>query len=493
MFREICVKIRARNRDYNNKNNKKRAIKNPDDWLAGLRGFLNSTMTILHNSSVAVNSYITKKQNNFYGADLATFSSLEHFDFLHSDQAGTVIVWQKLEKNAWHKITPTDTRDLILDQVDKEDRYLTVNEFSGWRQISLLKSLRALFVDIDNPRLTVHYILSYCAENYIPEPTLILMSGRGAHLYWLLKPEDRNKLGLWQLVENHLISEFAEIGADPAAKDCTRVLRLADTINSKNKVKTQGYIINEDRHDLVDFASEYLPATIREKSLYSVNNPPVIKTVPHKAIVRDIATKQKSRKRTGSIYDWWHLVYRDLIMIAEHHFPGGKITEGSRDNWLFLMSVALSWFTHAEAIESEIAFTASQYLHADDVKETLRGMSSAIERAHLSAEGKTIKWNGQERDARYHYRRETLLEKMSEFVTPDLIPKLRAIIPADVREARRQEREDARYASRHKGDKEKAQAVLMRQEGMKITEIAKHFGVTRMTVHNWLKASHTKG
>lgn len=453
-------------------------------------------MTILNNTAMAVKRFAPQNTNIFHKADplgaYSRFNAHDHYAFLHSNQAGTVMLWEKNEEKSWYKIQPGKHESLIIRQIEENDRYMTVNEFDQWRQINLLKSLRALYVDLDNPSLNVPFILEFCSDNHIPFPNLILMSGRGAHLYWLLEPADRNKLGLWQVVINYLIGQFLEIGADTAAKDCTRVLRIADTINSKNGEKTAGFVISEEQHDLTELAADILPWIDRDKSVYELTHKhemgedlaPLRKK---KAVVRDISVKQKKRAAKGSIYDWWHLVSQDLFKIAEHAFPGGSISEGHRDQWLFLMSVSLSWFTHPEAVANEIAFVAKKYLKEEDVAEALRGMSSAIERAQLSLDGKTVMWNGKERDPRYFYKRQTLYAAMQSLISHDLIPELRAIIPEDVWSERKLERDQSRWATHHKDQDVKKEAIAMRKEGVPVTKIAAHCNVKRVTIYRWLK------
>lgn len=65
------------------------------------------------------------------------FSSTdEHFNLLHKESRGTVIVWEKfVAKNKFVKLQPGDPLipQILSDQTGQDDRYLTVNEFYGWR------------------------------------------------------------------------------------------------------------------------------------------------------------------------------------------------------------------------------------------------------------------------------------------------------------------------------------------------------------------------
>ena len=60
------------------------------------------------------------------------------------------------------------------------------------------------------------------------------------HLYWLLQPTPSTALPVWQRVQDTLIKSLASIKADPAARDCVRVLRLVGTTNAKNGQEVRG-------------------------------------------------------------------------------------------------------------------------------------------------------------------------------------------------------------------------------------------------------------
>jgi DNA-binding NarL/FixJ family response regulator len=108
--------------------------------------------------------------------------------------------------------------------------------------------------------------------------------------------------------------------------------------------------------------------------------------------------------------------------------------------------------------------------------------------------GEKVLFNGQERDPRYWYKRETLHGLMEPLIDAELAPTLRAIIPAEVRQERRQEREDARWGDRYTGqgvkasnEQKRATARILRAQGVKQLEIAAQLGVSQKTVSLWLR------
>lgn len=362
----------------------------------------------------------------------------EHFNLLHTpNQHGTAILWERqgLGKH-WHKLQPDDAYHapaLLRAQLGAQDSFITVNEFRYWRQVDNLKSLRALYCDIDKKICVDEELGSILSAAHLPWPNLVVESGRGVHLYWLHEPVPAKALPVWQRCQDYIVKSLAAEGADQSAKDCARVLRLCGTVNAKNGQVVTGRVYDPEPwgfHGLCDeilgFRPEHQPGA--------------------GAKVKDFATAKANkgqRLHTGSIYDWWHLVYRDLLSIAQHYWFGG-IPTGHRNNFLFLSSVALSWFAHADTLENELTHRAMSWTPGLSKSEVRDAIQPAIKKARLAADKQKVEWNGQERDPRYWYRRETLHELMSPLIPSELAPKLRAIVSDEILEQHRRERERAR-------------------------------------------------
>ena len=200
----------------------------------------------------------------------------------------------------------------------------------------------------------------------------------------------------------------------------------------------------------------------------------------------------------GSIYARWHLVYQDLLKISEQHHHA--IPKGHRDKWLFLCGVALSWFTHPQGIEFEIA---SLGRHTDlDPGDYQDATSPNLKRALDAAAGKKMTWQGQTIDARYRFRRQTLYDWMQPLIPAALLPSLRAIIPDGLATTRGTERQKARnraaeghYATnytkegvRASNEEKRTTARLLRARGHTYRAIAKACGVGIGTVSRWCKS-----
>jgi hypothetical protein len=113
-----------------------------------------------------------------------------HYDLLHREQRGVVLHWERqAAAHQWVKLKPGDPRipEILRADRGKDDTFISVNEFDGWRYVRLLRSLRALFVDLDH-ETDVYAVLDRLSDARIPSPGLIVLSGSGLHLYWLLEP-----------------------------------------------------------------------------------------------------------------------------------------------------------------------------------------------------------------------------------------------------------------------------------------------------------------
>ena len=153
-----------------------------------------------------------------------------------------------------------------LTQVMGEDVFFSQNTFyRKARRIETIRQLRSLYVDLD------FYIFNYSPnwilgklelEFYrqsIPEPNLIIFSGQGIVLIWLIEPVPYMALPLWQAVQNYLIKQLKPLGGDPKAADAARIFRLAGSTSSKNGNEVRVQYRHEYIHVLRDIQDEYLP------------------------------------------------------------------------------------------------------------------------------------------------------------------------------------------------------------------------------------------
>jgi len=314
----------------------------------------------------------------------------------------------------------------------------------------------------------------------------LVFTGRGAHLYWLFLPVSGKALPRWQACQARLQKLLK---SDPSAVDCTRVLRVVGSQNPKAPAARRtvvGEQLSADWYDFDWLTDQILPV--------------------QRAVVRDLRAQRarqaqpgsRSKKSSGaSIYGWWGVVYEDLVRIINFHWFGG-VPEGHRDTLLFLLAVALSWFTHGDALRNEIEATARHLIPTYSAKEVVSYTSTVVAKAILSSRGETVVWQGMRRDPRYWFKRQTLYEWVAPLILPELIEELRAIVPAEVIQARRRERDrkrdrvqEGRYSTKRHVTEVKEAALHMRSQGASIREIATALAIGKSTVSDWLRSPNT--
>lgn len=418
---------------------------------------------------------------------LALASPDAHGEGIHpSPRHGTVLLWrQQASRNAWVKVEPADDLAKALSgHAGGRDRFISVNEFNGWRNVRLLRSLRACFVDLDNCQ-SIEAALYAVDDAGLPRPSYAVHSGRGVHLYWLLDALPAKALPVWQAIQERLVNTLASVGADPLAKDCTRVLRLAGTVNSKSDSEVLGYVIAPGRWTLHQLSNEVLGYRLRT-------------TAPVTSIERARAVRRAVHAATGP-FQLWHSRYVDLCTIADHHsFMRGGVAEGNRDKLLFLLGTALSWFTRSDSLQDEISRVARTYTPDLTPAETGAYTRPILRRAIQAAEGRTVTFNGQERDARYAFKTDTLREWLGDLITPEVEPRLQVLLPREQLQEREEARQRARNRAqegRYKQDRStylaqaqerRAEAVRLRELGLSPKVIAERLGVTARAVRGWL-------
>ena len=147
----------------------------------------------------------------------------------------------------------------------QEDIFITPNTmYLPQRQVKNIRQLRALFQDIDCEKIglekaeTVYLIWILHYENKIPKPSLVVDSGRGLHVYWVIKNAPYGALQTWQELQDYLYHQLKHLGADKRATDGARVLRLPNTINSRSKTTCKVLYSEEIEYSMYDLREQYL-------------------------------------------------------------------------------------------------------------------------------------------------------------------------------------------------------------------------------------------
>lgn len=153
-----------------------------------------------------------------------------------------------------------------LSEWSGEDVYYSQNSFyKPSRRIDNIKQLKSLYVDLDvyNLGFTPEWVLGKLEYEYfgqvIPEPNMVIFSGRGLVLIWHIEPLPHMAMPLWKAVETFFADSLKSVGADSKATDPARIFRLPGTINSKSRATVTAQYRHDYRYDIHDLQYDYLP------------------------------------------------------------------------------------------------------------------------------------------------------------------------------------------------------------------------------------------
>lgn len=206
----------------------------------------------------------------------------KHINLLHREYDGTLTLCIAQNSNEEYKdwnqysFKPQELEQIIYKFLPYENVYITANGFWNYsRKIKDLRHLKAFVIDIDYYKVdefkdkTQEKMWNYIKnkERYffskIGKPSLIINSGGGLYLIWLIESAHPNALPLWQLCIDELYKKFEKYGADSKSKDAAHVFRLCGSENNKdNKKKLVKFIELEDNikvYDLEHFRLKLLP------------------------------------------------------------------------------------------------------------------------------------------------------------------------------------------------------------------------------------------
>lgn len=314
--------------------------------------------------------------------------SIEYIDTLHGESKGWITkaeIIKQREFSQWHYYV----EDLLKQDFDKEDVYISMSTFyKPMRRIENIKELTCNFIDLDtyNTKFTNTQILMNLESNYfnkvIPTPNLIIGSGRGLTLIWLIERVPYMALPLWKAVQEYLYSQLKEFGADRKALDATRVLRVAGSINSKSGTRVTILEKYEYKYTLREIQREFLPDLDENRNKK--------KGRPKKVVYVH---------RERSLYQGRIL---DLVKLCELRNYDVK---GHREIILFLYRYYLCYFYEDEqnALEDVLELN-KEFIQPLSEKEVIRATGSAE---------KVFK----AKDKQYKYKNETLIEllEISEY------------------------------------------------------------------------------
>jgi len=327
---------------------------------------------------------------------------------------------------------------MVVKALDPQhDTWITQAVFNGPNRRAVnLRDVGVLFVDLDTyrsgaladktPEQQTALLLLFCADEGIPEPSIVLFSGRGLQAKWLLS-ESVMPVNLyeWNQAQMALVKLLQPFSADTASRDVSRVLRVDRTINTKSGERCRVLHITGG---VEDCPARYDFQELRELLVGEV------KATAPKSTERKTTTLALPRELNFKRLNWYRLYdIRDLWTLR------GGVPEGHRELTLFW---ELNFVLRAEPgkvhdLWYEAAMLASQidpgrpfYQNAD--------LSTLYRKGMESRAGQTVEYRGKTFPPMYTPRNQTLLELFE--ITSDEERHMRTIISQAEKVRRRREK-----------------------------------------------------
>ena len=310
---------------------------------------------------------VTKLQSKISTTQLELFneSALPEAVTLHADRPGFFSLLVKPVATTPRQTSyRVDLLPQVLAALDPDiDSYMSqATFFRPNRRLVNLWHLPLCFVDLDTYKTAygkLHEeplslaVRQHLTDEGIPPASLVVHSGRGVYLKWLLKsPLPQAALPRWNAVQRELVSRLADLGADPKARDASRVLRLVSTCNTKQpdpefrKVRVL-WVEEADGapllHDFEQLAEAVLPFTRDEAATIEAEKPEG-RVIPFEGG----EAEGQARRFSFETLHWDRVT--DIRKLRQQR---GTIAEGGRETFVFLMlNDLVAWIIPKDALSS---------------------------------------------------------------------------------------------------------------------------------------------
>lgn len=400
-----------------------------------------------------------------------------------------------------------DLADPLLDNYISQAEFLKPN-----RRVVNIARLNLNFVDLDlyhvdpnrerftDERQMAGAVRIFCYDNNIPQPSITAFSGRGLYIKYLTGTLPRQALPRWNAVQRQLVELFAPFGADPRAKDASRVLRLMGTTNTKTGEIVRVLDVEQENGKPKVYDFEYLALEILETDRGTIERARAEREA--KAARRaglKVIDGGKSAGDTGGLrklspmrLNWDRL--EDLRKLAGlRGWTESGIPKGHRETYLFWSAnfMLSSGATHPGQMFFEVEALAREVCPAL-VPEVRHALSTVYRKGLAHVAGERVEFNGKKHSPLYTPKNQTLIDQFS--ITRDEERQLQTII-SEAEAAERHRKRNARSENSvdratyiESAEMKRAEARLLRANGMKQREIAEAMGVSLRSVKDYLKS-----
>jgi len=397
---------------------------------------------------------------------------------------------------------PVASMGFVIGACDKSlDTWISQAEFwAPTRRLLHFMRVGLLFVDLDTYKLPefaglsaeaqLEQLLRLCEAQRLPEPSLVIFSGRGLQAKWLLDSAlPARALPRWSLVQHEIGRRLVGLGADANALDASRVLRLVQTVNSRSGEVVRVVHHSGARYDFDHLADALLPLTrakLQELRHERAADPeyqkrPATRTKGHLTAIDTVALGHL-RPFIGAQLAWDRLA--DLRTLAQLRGWTHGAPDGSRDLAVFIGASFLAQAVpNVPRFYDELRVLGREFAPHWTFREVNASASAVVDRMKRMAKGETVEYAGVQVDPRYRWRNDTLIQRFG--ITPDEERRLATIVSRGEAARRHAAREVLRrqeagasdragYLESH--EQKRATARLMRAQGKSWAEVATELG-----------------
>jgi hypothetical protein len=376
--------------------------------------------------------------------------------------------------------------------------------FKANRRVVSLLRLNLNFVDFDtyhcewakgrSPEQQAQTVLYECEQQGIPYPSLIIHSGRGLYGKWFYQDSlPRRALPRWNAVQRYLVEKLEFIGADPAAKDASRVLRLCNSVNTRSGEIVRVVHVTEQNGEPIKYDFNYLAECIlpfsreylEEKRKEREQKPLKIIKGGYSGNLTPFSGRQLAWDRLEDL--------RSLVDMR-----GGQLGEGSRMLFLHwqLNFLLLSGATNSNQMYREAASLASVINNSWGYHS--KELSTLYRKAKALESGEKVVFEGKSYPPLYTPKNDHLINLFK--ITSEEQEKLKTIIDKDMVHERRKKRQREHVKTKRrdsgviprseyltKAEENKEKAMTLKEKGLSIRKIATELGVSKSQIQRYFQ------
>ena len=402
-------------------------------------------------------------------------------DLVHPQTDGYVAVATKNAAGEWtEKSYPSGVWVEKLVQHKDLSCYVSVNSFFiPKRNNANARHINAFYVDLDHYKESLSQDEVLAAIDFLvdtdrlPEPTMVIDSGRGLYSMWLIESvpaKFKSVQKLYTHIEKHLIDVLKEWGSDSQASDVARVLKAPSTYHH-----ITGKMVEVLRYNKKHYTMRFIQQWFNESTDYDAE-----KIAQRKSTKKP---KPKSKVKLERLYNAYTLAIarsEDLTKICEIR---SYEMNGCRNALLHIYCYQMFLIHNNYHIVRSKVFDLNERLTEPVDKENVTALVKTCLRAYERHREDPTKG--------YNYKNETIINKVK--ITVDEQQHLKTIIGKEEKykrknKSRKESRRQDGLTTRERTLNENLKNVSeLLKQGLKQKEIAEKLGLTKGRVSQLVK------